>query len=163
MIHERSSPYTSVFCNYVPQTGIALLALPSSGCVHETSLFRGLPPRGNYRFLTETVHSTGLLRHTFAIVLTESCGESPTLRTHSFPVHIHFTADNLQDISGRFLVPWSGLEPPRGCPHYDLNVARLPIPPPRHSGNYCTTFFMVVTDRRAAGCVFSYIHAQYRR
>ncbi len=28
-------------------------------------------------------------------------------------------------------VPKRGLEPPRGCPHYDLNVARLPIPPLR--------------------------------
>jgi ketosteroid isomerase-like protein len=29
-----------------------------------------------------------------------------------------------------------GLEPPRGCPHGDLNAARLPIPPhPRAAGN----------------------------
>ena len=25
---------------------------------------------------------------------------------------------------------WRGLEPPRGCPHKALNLARLPIPPP---------------------------------
>src|SRR5947209_3368379 len=27
-------------------------------------------------------------------------------------------------------VRWRGLEPPRGCPHKALNLARLPIPPP---------------------------------
>lgn len=32
------------------------------------------------------------------------------------------------------MVPRRGLEPPRGCPHMDLNHARLPIPPPRHEG-----------------------------
>lgn len=31
------------------------------------------------------------------------------------------------------LVLERGLEPPRGYPHYDLNVARLPIPPLQHS------------------------------
>ena len=31
------------------------------------------------------------------------------------------------------VVPRRGLEPPRGCPHMDLNHARLPIPPPRRS------------------------------
>ncbi len=30
----------------------------------------------------------------------------------------------------RYLVPRTGVEPARGCPHNDLNVARLPIPPP---------------------------------
>ncbi len=29
------------------------------------------------------------------------------------------------------LVPRRGLEPPRGCPHWHLKPARLPIPPPR--------------------------------
>ena len=32
------------------------------------------------------------------------------------------------------VVPRRGLEPPRGCPHMDLNHARLPIPPPRQGG-----------------------------
>ncbi len=31
------------------------------------------------------------------------------------------------------LVPKGGFEPPRGCPHCDLNAARLPIPPLRHA------------------------------
>ncbi len=30
------------------------------------------------------------------------------------------------------MVPRRGLEPPRGCPHWHLKPARLPIPPPRH-------------------------------
>ena len=30
------------------------------------------------------------------------------------------------------MVPRRGLEPPRPCDHYDLNVARLPIPPSGH-------------------------------
>ena len=29
------------------------------------------------------------------------------------------------------MVPKGGLEPPRGNPHYALNVARLPVPPLR--------------------------------
>jgi hypothetical protein len=32
------------------------------------------------------------------------------------------------------MVPRRGLEPPRPCDHYDLNVARLPVPPPGHFG-----------------------------
>jgi hypothetical protein len=32
------------------------------------------------------------------------------------------------------VVPRRGLEPPRPCDHYDLNVARLPVPPPGHFG-----------------------------
>ena len=31
-------------------------------------------------------------------------------------------------------VRWRGLEPPRGCPHKALNLARLPIPPPALAG-----------------------------
>ena len=38
-----------------------------------------------------------------------------------------------QDGSSLEVVPRRGLEPPRGCPHMDLNHARLPIPPPRRS------------------------------
>jgi hypothetical protein len=33
----------------------------------------------------------------------------------------------------RFEVPRTGFEPARGCPHNDLNVARLPISPPGQS------------------------------
>ena len=34
----------------------------------------------------------------------------------------------------RFLmVPKGGFEPPRGCPHQTLNLARLPVPPLRHA------------------------------
>lgn len=32
----------------------------------------------------------------------------------------------------RFVVPKGRFELPRGCPHYALNVARLPVPPLRH-------------------------------
>ena len=35
------------------------------------------------------------------------------------------------------LVPRGRLELPRGYPHYDLNVARLPIPPPGHHRERC--------------------------
>ena len=31
------------------------------------------------------------------------------------------------------LVPMGGFEPPRGCPHQTLNLARLPVPPLRHA------------------------------
>jgi hypothetical protein len=33
----------------------------------------------------------------------------------------------------QFLVPKKGLEPPHPCEYMDLNHARLPIPPLRHS------------------------------
>ena len=38
-----------------------------------------------------------------------------------------------------YMVPRRGLEPPRGCPHMDLNHARLPIPPPRHERHPVST------------------------
>src|SRR4051794_41966729 len=31
-----------------------------------------------------------------------------------------------------------GLEPPRGCPHGDLNAARLPIPPHPRAASECS-------------------------
>src|SRR5659263_124470 len=31
------------------------------------------------------------------------------------------------------MVPKGGFEPPRGCPHQTLNLARLPVPPLRHA------------------------------
>ena len=37
------------------------------------------------------------------------------------------------------LVLERGLEPPWGCPHYDLNVARLPISPLQQSISFCNT------------------------
>ena len=33
------------------------------------------------------------------------------------------------------MVPRRGLEPPRGCPHWHLKPARLPIPPPRQEAD----------------------------
>ena len=38
------------------------------------------------------------------------------------------------DVIREGMVPRRGLEPPRPCDHYDLNVARLPVPPPGHFG-----------------------------
>ena len=38
-----------------------------------------------------------------------------------------------ETMPGPEVVPRRGLEPPRGCPHMDLNHARLPLPPPRRS------------------------------
>ena len=32
-----------------------------------------------------------------------------------------------------YVVPKRGLEPPRGCPHWILSPARLPVPPLRHN------------------------------
>ena len=38
------------------------------------------------------------------------------------------------------LVRMRGLEPPRGLPHNDLNVARLPIPPHPHTSGPLNQF-----------------------
>ena len=40
---------------------------------------------------------------------------------------------NLNQYFMRLLVPKKGLEPPHPCEYVDLNHARLPIPPLRHS------------------------------
>ena len=42
----------------------------------------------------------------------------------------HEKTDVLGDKHIRYKVPRTGVEPARGFPHNDLNVARLPIPPP---------------------------------
>jgi hypothetical protein len=39
-------------------------------------------------------------------------------------------------------VPRRGFEPPIPCENYDLNVARLPIPPPRHYTKYIKFFLL---------------------
>jgi hypothetical protein len=38
-----------------------------------------------------------------------------------------------KELRGNKLVPGTGLEPARACTHKVLNLARLPIPPSRHS------------------------------
>ena len=40
---------------------------------------------------------------------------------------------NNKQLAGLFMVPKKGLEPPHPCEYVDLNHARLPIPPLRHS------------------------------
>jgi hypothetical protein len=46
--------------------------------------------------------------------------------------------------SGDFcLVPRVGLEPTRYCYHRILNPARLPVPPPRHEGQYIKALYRV--------------------
>ena len=51
------------------------------------------------------------------------------------------------------VVPRAGIEPARGCPHWILNPARLPISPPRQPGGFRGIVLVVFFYKKFSGTV----------
>jgi hypothetical protein len=58
----------------------------------------------------------------------------------------------------KFLVPKRGLEPPQCCHRQDLNLVRLPIPPPGHIFKLDSNY--IVPIKAVNGCVEKFRHKQ---